>query len=151
MTACRQEGPAGAPLAMVGGTADRVPASGPRLRLRALTAMGHSAARLAVALGRSRSVVQRLIDGSTATVSLGLHRDIIALCDRWWDKVPPERTPAERRAAGLARRRARLNGWCTPLALDEDLTDVPGYVPQVAWRRATGTGVADDDPLGLAS
>jgi hypothetical protein len=150
MTACQEE-PAVAPLTVAGGAADRVPACGSRLRLRAMAAMGHSAARLAVALGRSRTVVQRLIDGTTTTVSPELHRDITALCDRWWDKVPPERTPAERRAAEQARRRAKLNGWCTPLALDEDLTDVPGYVPQAGWRRATGIGAADDDPLGLAS
>ena len=39
--------------------------------------------------------------------------------------------------------------WCTGMGLDDDLLDTPGYDPQCAWRPATGTGVATDDPLRL--
>ena len=48
------------------------------------------------------------------------------------------------------RRIAAQADWCTPMGLDDDEIDVPGYMPQTSWRRALGTGTAGDDPLGLA-
>ena len=59
-------------------------------------------------------------------------------------------TRGERAAATLARRRAREAAWCTGMGLDDDLLDTPGYEPHCAWRPATGTGTAADDPLGVA-
>jgi hypothetical protein len=70
------------------------------------------------------------------------------LYEQWWDLCPPTRTRGERAAATLARRRAREAAWCTGMGLDDDLLDVPGYEPHCAWRPATGTGTAADDPLG---
>jgi hypothetical protein len=33
------------------------------------------------------------------------------------------------------------------MGLDDDDLDTPGYQPQCTWRPATGTGIANDDPL----
>ena len=126
----------------------RVPAGGTRLRLRALAAMGHSDARIARALGESPRVVAAVMSARARTVSREMHAGVAALYEAWWDKRPPGRTPAERAAAAVARGRARRGRWCTGMGLDDDELDVPGYVAAVhGWRSATGTGVADDDPL----
>lgn len=129
----------------------KVDASGTRLRLRALTAMGHSNERIGQALGQPAWLVTRIVNHSARTVTPELRADACQLFDCWWDKCPPERTPAEARAAAAARARARRCRWCTGLALDDELTDTPGYRPRAGWLLATGTGVAHDDPLGRAS
>jgi hypothetical protein len=131
-----------------GAAPDRVNAIGTRLRLRALAAMGHSAERIARALGEPAWVITKIMTGAAPAVTPPLRADVMALYDAWWDKRPPERTPAERAAATAARSRARRGRWCTGGGLDDDELDVPGYVPRSTWRPATGTGVADDDPLG---
>jgi hypothetical protein len=130
-------------------TSASVSASGARLRLRALVAIGHSPVRIARALGEGVSVrtVRLALAGELAALSarqLGRIRD---LYEAWWDVCPPECTRGERVAAAAARRRAREAAWCTGMGLDDDLLDTPGYEPHCAWRPATGTGVAADDPL----
>jgi hypothetical protein len=124
---------------------------GARLRLRALVAIGHGPARIARALGVRTHTVQRILTGATTAVPAGQLRVIRDLYEAWWDLVPPTRTKAERQTAGAARSRARREGWCTGMGLDDELLDVPGYTPQCTWRAATGTGTADDDPLAVAS
>jgi len=128
----------------------RIDAIGTRLRLRALGAMGHSDARIARALGEPAWLITRIINRQARTVPLTLRNDVAALYDAWWDKRPPERTPAEQAAAAAARIRAQRGRWCTGGGLDDDELDVPGYVSRCMWRPATGTGVAADDPLGRA-
>jgi hypothetical protein len=126
----------------------KVDAIGTRLRLRALAAMGHSDARIARALGESPRVVTTVMSARARTVSAEMRADVAALYEAWWDKKPPGRTPAERAAAAAARTRARHGGWCAGAGLDDDELDTPGYAPRCTWRPATGTGVADDYPLG---
>jgi hypothetical protein len=113
-------------------------------RLRSLAAMGHDATRIARALGMTPRVVQRLLAGHTATVTPELRELACRLWDAWWDKTPPARTPAQRRAAATARNTAARNRWCQPAGLDEDRLDEPGYRPYSIWRPATGTGTAPD-------
>ena len=122
---------------------------GARLRIRALIAMGHSADRIARALGDRTSArsVQRIARGDTTKIPSSLRARIGRLYEAWWDLVPPERTATERHAAAAARRWARWHRWCTGMGLDDDLLDEPGYDPHCAWRPATGTGVATDNPL----
>jgi hypothetical protein len=127
---------------------DRVNAIGTRLRLRALGAMGHSDSRIARALGTSPCIITAIITGATRTVTPELRELAVQLYDAWWDKTPPERTPAERAAATAARNRARRRRWCPGMGLDDDELEDPDYKPRCTWRPATGTGVADDDPLG---
>jgi hypothetical protein len=122
---------------------------GARLRVRAMIAMGHSTRRIADALGYGTSAraVRRIACGDTTEITPALLRRIGHLYGHWWDRVPPERTSAERAAAGAARRWAARRHWCTGMGLDDDLLDTPGYEPQTAWRLATGTGVGTDNPL----
>ena len=124
-------------------------ARGCRLRLRALVAMGHSPERIARALGTGTSTraVQRILRGQTKGLPARQLALIKRLYEAWWDLTPPDRTPDERAAAAAARRRARRNRWCTGMGLDDDLLDELGYDPYCAWRPATGTGVATDNPL----
>jgi hypothetical protein len=127
----------------------QISVSGAQLRVRGLIAMGHSTERISRALGHgiSARAVRRIARGDTIEIPPGLRRRIGRLYEHWWDLVPPERTAAERDAAAAARRWARRLGWCTGAGLDDDELDEPGYEPRCAWRRATGTGVATDNPL----
>src|SRR6266851_966094 len=124
-------------------------AGGSRLRIRSLMAMGHSPARIARALGSDRGTVTRAIT-TGQTVTYDFRARVIRLWDAWWDLVPPERTTREKATAKAARDQAARANWCTPLAMDEDELDCPGYRPLSNWLPATGCGVAGDDPLGTA-
>jgi len=126
------------------GTAANVDAGGTMWRLRSLVAMGHEARRIADALRVRPDAIQAILGGETETVSCGLRDLTCQLWDAWWDKRPPERTCGERGRARAARRRAELAGWCTPLGLDEDQLDEPGYRPYARYRAATGTGTAGE-------
>ena len=108
---------------------DRVDAGGTRLRLRALHVMGHGCARIARALGASKTTIQELVSGSARTVSPPLRDAIAELYDAWWDKRAPERTRFERTAAAAARRRAIAGNWCAAAALDDDQLDTPATGP----------------------
>ena len=123
-------------------TTVQVHSGGTMWRLRSLVAMGHDARRIASALGTGQKTVEEVLRGETKTISVQLRDLACDLWDAWWDKHPPERTSGERRAAAVARCRAERNGWCPPLALDEDELDEPGYRPYARYRVATGTGVA---------
>jgi len=126
------------------GVTVRLDAGGTIWRLRSLVAMGHGASRIARAMRLRPAVVRELIRGEAKTVTPELRDLACQLWDAWWDKRPPERTQAERRAASGARHRAERHGWCTPLGLDEDELDEPGYRPYSLYRFATGTGIAAD-------
>ena len=129
-------------------TLGRVPAGGAMWRMRSLMAMSHSAARQARALGITRQHAMRLINGEMETISAGLHKDICVLWDAWWDKKP-RLTGTHDGSAGRAESIARRNKWPCPAGLDEDFLDEVGYRPRHPWRHATGTGIADDYPLGF--
>lgn len=119
-------------------------------RLRSLVAMGHDATRIGRALSVSPRTARRIIHGDVAMVSPALRNLARSLWEAWWDKRPPENTPAQRRAAAAARHMAAQRRWCQPLALDEDRLDEPGYRPYSIWRPAVGTGVAPDFPAAAS-
>src|SRR5436190_22693928 len=127
----------------------QISVSAAQLRMRALIAMGHSTERISRALGHgiSARAVRRIARGDTTEIPPALRVRIGRLYEHWWDLVPPERTAAERDAATAARRWARRRRWCTGTGLDDDELDQPGYEPHCAWRPATGTGVATDNPM----
>jgi hypothetical protein len=129
-------------------TPPRAAANGPMWRLRSLIAMGHATGRITTALAAPAHVIESLIRGDRATITTTLAGDIGRLFEAWWDKQPPQHTPAERAAASKARHRAACNNWPCPSALDDDELDQPGYQPAARWRHARGTGIAGHDPLG---
>jgi hypothetical protein len=114
--------------------AARRDAAGTRLRLRALTAIGHPAVSLAGRLDVGPGTIRDIANGHTRTVSPALHSDIAALYDEMWDQPPAERTGAQRRAAAAARARAARNGWPPPMGLDDSQIDDPDYRPRAQWR-----------------
>ena len=122
----------------------RLDATGTRLRLRALHVMGHGSARIARATGVHPVTIRKLVRGDARTVSQQLRDAIACLYDAWWDKRAPGRTRFERGAATAARKRAIAGNWCAAAALDDDLLDLPGYLPRQGWMPATGTGTAPD-------
>jgi len=126
--------------AAVRDAAARRDAAGARRRLRALTAMGHPAVSLARMLDVSPRVVWGIARGTTATVSRDMHAEVSVLYEKTWNLRPPERSEAERRAAGAARRRAAVQGWPAPMGLDDERIDDPAYRPRAQWRPAIGTG-----------
>jgi hypothetical protein len=119
-------------------------AGGTRLRLRALHVMGHGSARIARAVGVRDETICKLARGDTTIIRVQLRDAIAAVYDAWWDKRAPERTRFERGAATAARNRAIAGDWCPAAALDDDLLDIPGYVPSYGWKPAAGTGTAPD-------
>jgi plasmid maintenance system antidote protein VapI len=138
--------------AAVRDTAARRDAAGARRRLRALIAMGHPAVSLARMLDVSPRVVWGIVRGTTATVSRDMHDGVSVLYEKTWNLRPYERSGAERRAAGAARRRAAVQGWPPPMGLDDDQIDDPAYRPRAHWRPATGSGTArPPDQPGRAS
>jgi hypothetical protein len=129
---------------------DRVHANAATLRLRSLVALGHSAQRIARALGEPDQEIRRLINGKRLTTPRDLNARVSALWEAWWCLKPPQRTSGEKGAATQAMHRAAAARWCCPAGLDEDELDSdPRYQPGCGWRYAEGLGVADDDPLGL--
>jgi plasmid maintenance system antidote protein VapI len=122
----------------------RLDATGTRLRLRALHVMGHGSSRIARAAGVHPVTIRKLVRGDARTVSPQLRTAIIAVYEAWWDKRAPTRTRFERAAATAARKRAIAGNWCAAAALDDDLLDLPGYMPRQGWMPATGTGTAPD-------
>jgi plasmid maintenance system antidote protein VapI len=130
---------------------DRIDANGTAWRMRSLVAMGHDAARIARALNVTPDTIRRLIRGDSKTVTVAFHQLACQLWEAWWDKTPPERTPAERRAATKARRQAEQHDWPAAAGLDEDLLDNRGYKPWCHYHPATGTGIAPDFHVGQAT
>jgi len=119
-------------------------ANGTAWRMRSLVAMGHDATRIARALDVTPDTIRRLIRGDTKTITVAFHQLARQLWDAWWDKTPPQRSPAQRRTATRARRQAELHDWPAAAGLDEDLLDNRGYRPWCHYRPATGTGTAPD-------
>jgi len=122
----------------------RLDANGTKWRLRSLIAMGHDSGRIARALRVSPYVVRRIVSGQNRTVTTAFHASACQLWDAWWDKTPPRRTPAERRAAARALSQAKTSKWPAAAALDEDQLDEPCYRPYSWYRPALGTGTAPD-------
>jgi hypothetical protein len=137
--------PAPGQLAPVTATA-RTDANGTMWRLRSLLAMGHNCSRIARALHVPPGLVRRIVRGQAHTVTRQFQVTVCQLWDEWWDKTPPQRTPAERRAAARALRQAACHDWAAAAGLDEDLLDEPGYRPWCRYQTATGTGTAPDFP-----
>ena len=126
--------------------AARTDAGGTMWRLRSMVAMGHDCTRMASALGVAPELVRRVVSGQANTVTCGFRAAACQLWNAWWDKTPPRRSPAERRAATLALRQAEASNWPAAAGLDEDQLDEPGYRPWCRYRPATGTGTAPDFP-----
>jgi hypothetical protein len=126
---------------MVADAAPRRDATGTRHRLRALIAIGHPEASLARQADLSPLAVAGIVRGHTATVTPATDAAVCGLYRQLWDQPPTERTPAERHAARLARRRAEGHGWPPPMGLDDNRIDDPAYRPRTRWRSAAGTSI----------
>ena len=124
----------------------RIDVTGTMWRLRSLVAMGHDSTRIARTLDVHPALVRRVVRGQAHTVTAEFHTTACQLWDAWWDKTPPQRTPAQRCAAVGALRQAARRDWPAAAGLDEDLLDEPGYRPWCRYRPATGTGTAPDFP-----
>lgn len=93
----------------------RVPSRPTVLRLQALATTGHTNRWLAQQIGWSEGNLTRLINARQPTVWVATARAVRDLFDAHAMTPAPEGPGATR-----ARRRAKANGWVTPLALDLD-------------------------------
>src|SRR5204862_7431835 len=100
--------------------AARTDATGTMWRLRSLVAMGHDSARIARALGVPPARVRRVVRGQARTITCQFQAGVRQLWDAWWDKNPPRRTPAQRRAAARALRQAHSTDWPPAAGLVEE-------------------------------
>jgi hypothetical protein len=105
--------------------------------------MGHGSRRIAAATGHPEHLIRKIVRGDLHTITSHLRDAVTVVYDLWWDKCPPQQTPADKTAARAALRRARAGGWYAGAALDDDL-DAPGYQPGAGFRPADGTGIAPD-------
>src|SRR5438067_5577002 len=87
----------------------RTDANGTMWRLRSLVAMGHDCARIARALHVHSELVRRVVRGQARTVTCGFRGAVCQLWEALWDKTPPRRTLAQRRAAARALCQAESN------------------------------------------
>jgi AcrR family transcriptional regulator len=126
--------------AMVAQVAARRGAVGTRRRLQALIAVGHPLPTLAHRLGIAPRAVTRIVHGTTATVSPGLHAAVCDLYDQLWDVGASKRTPGERKTAAAARALAASHGWPAPMGLDDSRIDDSAYRPRAHWRPTVGSG-----------
>ena len=103
-------------------------------RLQALTAIGWTSEALADAIGWDYRNFHRLIAG-TQRVLPDTAAKVAALYDELWDRLPPQNTPDQRRAATRSRNRAARRGWPPPLAWDDDTIDDPDTKPNLGHSR----------------
>lgn len=94
-----------------------LPSLGSQRRIQALTALGWSTHQLAAATGIPRLSLSRVLNQDT--ISRRLAAQIDRAYRRLGMQLPPQRTPAEKRAATISRERAASNGWVPPLAWDD--------------------------------
>jgi hypothetical protein len=110
-----------------------VDATGPRRRLQALVALGHSQASLARRLSITPQNFTMTMTNQRLTAATA--RGIRDLYDQLWDVRPDETSHRTRIAASRARNTARANGWPPPAAWDDDQIDDPAALPPEGWQR----------------
>lgn len=105
-----------------------IDATGSKLRLQALSALGFTRTLIATEVGVSKRTVGDIRRGEQRRVHLDLHIAINAAYSRLWNQNPADHGVPSHIAAGL-RTSAAAAGWKRPLDLDEDALDTPGYQP----------------------
>lgn len=110
-----------------------VPAIGTIRRLRALHAIGYTAAQLAKLSGCANKPVRDLLLGGQSTVRQSTATRVASMFDELQLKpLAPSRTTSR------AINRARKLGWATPLQWDEDRVDDPAARPSCGQEIADG-------------
>ena len=126
------------PFAEVTGKA-RVSSVGAVNRLRALTALGYSTARLAAEIGYTATNVKALLRGERSEITGDADARIRREYERLSMRLPVPADDHERGGITRARRRAQAEGWPPPLALDnpDDPNERPKGVDghRTTWRR----------------
>lgn len=112
-----------------------VPPHGTVRRLRALTALGWSAAELARRLGLTDEGVNLVLAGPS-TVRHSTRTAVARLYDELSMTLPPDRDRYGRGVATRTRARAAANGWVPPLAWEDGTIDDPEARPVVRRRAA---------------
>ncbi|PPH51227.1 hypothetical protein [Rathayibacter sp. AY1E1] len=90
-------------------------------RVQALVSRGWSMSRLSRELGLSQQNFPRMMKSDLVTVQR--HREVAAMYERLWDKVPSHDTTPMLISFRHAKNHAARNGWLPPLAWDDIDTD----------------------------
>lgn len=127
---------------MTGVSAFGVSPVGSQRRIQALIARGWAASELARCLAMLPTHLDRMLR-EDQPVRPGRAAEITALYEALWNVPPDESTPAGRRSAASARRRARGRGWAPPMAWDDNpgdpcWIDDPAAGPAEGWQRRGG-------------
>lgn len=99
----------------------RVTAHGTRRRLQALACLGWTARAVAPIAGCEAANLARITHGPQPTVTVTTHRKVAAAYERLWRARPPEDAKGLRSAAGIARARAKRQGWAMPMCWGTDI------------------------------
>jgi transcriptional regulator with XRE-family HTH domain len=92
---------------------------GTRLRIRALMSQGWAVEELGRRLGHTGGYLSPVLYTSRR-ITPGLHAKVSRLYDELWQQTGPSTSTAKRAAS---------RGWASPLELDDDRIDDPGYIP----------------------
>ena len=125
----------------------RIDATGARRRLQALTALGWSAACLALRTDRTVRTLRRILMADEVTADTA--RCVAALYEQLRTARPPRRTGPERAAADRAAGRAWAAGWRPPLGWDDIDTDQDETTQASVRGTGLGIGKAGGDPTNV--
>ena len=131
--------------------AEIVTPTGVTRRIRALTALGYTAAAIAEMTGLDKTHVKTLRDSPAAFVMPATRAAVVAAYDRYSMTLAPVTDRYAKAQVSRMVNHARREGWPPPLALDDDRIDDPGYMPRDWHYTATdrATALRDMAELGV--
>lgn len=133
-------------LDLLNGTPRRVPAIGPRRRIRALVALGHTFAEVSRSVGVHRENLRRFAYSDASQMTSRLAGQILAAYDELSMRLPDDTTSHARRRVREARALGKQQRWAVPLAWEGVDMDDPKAKPYSTYEHR-GPGHDDVDPV----
>lgn len=136
----------GRQLDLLNGTPRLVSATGPRRKVRALVALGHTFSEVGRATGMRRENVRKFAHADSEHITSRVAARIAAAYDALSMRLPAEATSYDRNRTRYARELAKEHGWAVPLAWEGVDMDDPSARPYSSYEHR-GPGHDDVDPV----